>query len=383
MTTEISQKERKIIETVRENLRQLMKIHELTVSNFCNYIKSKEECTLDRTTFTRFMEGGVTKPNIAFLVSCSHAFGVSLDNLVSQDFNPYENFQGFRERYKDILTQSYGTKSFVPDFLSNEIFIVNPASSLLQKYIQPYYCYYYSTVAAENNRNNIQESLISGELNIEASGEKCKATLKIDTKMVDKDGNHKYKIYSGDVILCPSIQSIHCILTLPEGEFCFIVFRYSHLNVNMQECRLAEVLSTSSTPDKRYPIVHRMLLSKEKIRKEDWPIIAPHLRMNSREIAISEAGLSTLAEMSDDYMRIVQEILPYDSERMYLILENVVEDIAKKYLVPEELPVFMTKLRSHSFANRYNKVSTTADEEVRKVLLERGYFQENSIHKCI
>lgn len=381
MATEISQKEREIYQIVRENLRQLMKIHKLTVSNFCNFIKDNAEDTLDRTTFTKYMNGGVAKPNIAFLVACSHAFLVSLDNLVSKNFDPYENFQGFRERYKDILTQSNGTKSFVSDFLSDEIFIVNPASSYLQKYMQPYYCYYYSTVAAESNRDNTQESLISGELNIEASGEKCKATLKIDTKMVDKDGNHKYKIYSGDVILCPSIQSVHCILALPEGEFCFIIFRYSHLNVNMQECRLAEVLSTSSTPDKRYPIVHRMFLSKEKIREEDWPIIAPHLRMNSREIAISEAGLSALAEISDDYRQIVQEIGSYGSERMYLISENVVEDISKKHLTPEELPEFMTKLRSHSFANRYNKVSRTADEEVRKVLLEKGYFQGNNIHK--
>ena len=381
MATEILQKEQEIYQIVRENLRQLMKIHNLTVSNFCNFIKGNAEDTLDRSTFSKFMNEVVTKPNIAFLVACSHAFSVSLDNLVSKNFDPYENFQGFKERYKDILTQSNGTKSFVSDFLSDEIFIVNPASSYLQKYMQPYYCYYYSTVAAESNRDNTQESLISGELNIEASGEKCKATLKIDTKMVDQDGNHKYKIYSGDVILCPSIQSVHCILALPEGEFCFIIFRYSHLNVNMQECRLAEVLSTSSTPDKRYPIVHRMLLSKEEIKKKDWPIIAPHLRMNSREIAISEAGLSALAEMSDGYRQIVQEIRLYDSEQMYLISENAVEDISKKHLTSEELPVFMTMLRSHSFANRYNKVSKTADEEVRKVLLEKGYFQENNIHK--
>ena len=370
----ILEEQKNLTEIIRSNLEQLMHVHELNISNFCNYISSRGEISLTRTTFLKFMTGQVNKPNLAFLVSCSRVFEVSLDNLFSQDFNPYENFQKSKEKFKEISDyNSYGIEF---DYLSNDVFVANPNSPLLKKYMQQYFCYYYSTVATENNTDHIQDSLISGELSIEKCGEKCKAILKVNTKIRDENGNSKYKIYSGDVILCPSIQSIHCILTLPEGEFCFIIFRYSHLNVNMQDCRLAEVLSTSSTPDKRYPVVHRMLLSRVEIDEQDWPVIAPHLCMNSREILISKEGLLSLAEMSDAYKQVVEKIFLYDSDPMYCISENILEEISKNHLKPEEFPMLITELRARSYVKRYNKVNKTADEEIRKVLLERGYFKD-------
>lgn len=380
MATVISQEEKKILATIRKNLKALMDLHGLSDDSFCKYLESKGELSLHRTSLSRFLNGGTSKPNLALLVSCSRAFEIPLEHLISQDFNPNENFQIIREKYKEISTKHPNTDILGGNFLPNEIFIANPNSSLLQKYMQPYFCYYYSTVATENNTENIQESLISGELNIEACDTKCKATLKIDTKMPDIDGKPIYKIYTGDVVVCPSIQSVHCILTLPEGEFCFIIFRYSHLNVNMQECRLAEVLSTSSTPDKRYPVVHRMLLSREKIQKKDWALIAPHLCMNSREILISKKELLALSNMSADYKKVIQDILQKDSELMYCISENTIKEIYNNYLAHETFPVFITELRAHSFTKRYNKISTTADEEIRNVLLEKGYFQRSISH---
>lgn len=378
MATVISQEEKKILVTIRENIRQLMKMHGLTVSNFCKYIENKKELSIDRSTFSKFMNREGSKPNLAFLVSCSRAFEIPLDHLISQDFNPNENFQKIREKYQEISMSNPDANIFNFEYLSKDVFITNPGSPLLQKYIQPYFCYYYSTVAAENNTDKIQDALISGELIIEACDTKCKATLKINTKILDENGNPKFKIYEGDVVLCPSIQSVHCILTLPEGEFCFIIFRYSHLNIKMQECRLAEVLSTSSTPDKRYPVVHRMLLSREQILEKDWAAITPHLCMNSSEIMINKEGLLELGNISSAYSHIAQEILQRPSEQMYCIPENTVKEISQNYLKSEELPVLLAELRSHSFSKRYNKVSTTADEEIRKILLKRGYFQKNA-----
>ena len=371
---DILEEQKNLTKIIRNNLEQLMQVHELKVSNFCNYISNRGEISLERTTFLKFMNNEDSRPNLAFLVSCSRVFEVSLDNLFSQDFDPYENFQKSREKFKEISDHNSNGIEF--DNLSNDVFVANPNSTLLKKYMQPYFCYYYSTVATENNTGHIQDSLISGELSIEECGKKCKAILKVNTKIRDKDGNPKFKIYSGDVILCPSIQSINCILTLPEGEFCFIIFRYSHLNVNMQDCRLAEVLSTSSTPDKRYPVVHRMLLSREEIHEQDWSAIAPHLCMNSREILIGKDGLLSLAEMSDTYKQVVEKIFLHDSEPMYCISENILEEISKNHLKPEELPILITELRARSYVKRYNKVNKTADEEIRKVLLERGYFND-------
>ncbi len=375
MAAPISQKEKEVVKAVRNNLELLMTIHGLTLETFCNYIKNKGELSQHRSTFSRFMHGNLPRPNLAFLLSCCHAFELSLDNLVSQDFNPYENYQKTKEKYKEIFSQTPIDNIPRPNYWPKEIFVEDPNSSLFKNYMQTYFCYYFSTVSTENNSDNVQDSLISGELSFNACNNKCKATLKIDTKKTDKDGNPQFKFYSGDVILCPSIQSVHCILTLPEGEFCFIIFRYSHLNLSMQECRLAEVLSTSSIPDKRYPIVHRMLLSQKEIRKEDWAVIAPHLCMNSSEILISREELLTLTKVSDHYNQIVQDIFQNESKQMYFITEKTTKDVAKKHLTSEELPKFITDLRTHSFSKRYNKVSTKADEEVRMALLDKGYFQ--------
>lgn len=376
MGAEVLREEKKILETVRSNLNKLMTAHGFTYEGLCDYLKSKGELSVNRSTFSRFMSRQTSKPNLAFLVSCSHVFEIPLDHLISEDFDPNENFQKIREKYKSISSKSTDAAGF--EFLPNEIFITDPDSPLWQKYMQSYFCYYYSTVSAENNTDNIQESLISGQLNIEAKDGKCKATLKIDTKKTDRDGNPTFKIYSGDAILCPSIQSVHCILALPEGEFCFIIFRYSHLNVNMQDCRMAQVLSTSSTADKRYPVIHRMLLSREEICIHDLDLIASHLCLNSREILISKEELLSLANASDNHKQIVTQILQQDSEQMYCISENTVKEICKNYLSPEKFSVFIAELRAHSFASRYNKVGMTVDEEIHTALCERGYFQENA-----
>lgn len=369
--------DKEITETIRENIKFLMNIYGLKISNFCNYLESNGEKALDRTTFLKFMGGQVARPNIAFLVSCCNIFNLSMDNLISKNFNPYENAEEFRKTYKNAISDD-GTWSFDPDWQESEVFIENPACPLLEKYMQTYYCYYHSTVSSENNTNNIQESLISGTLDIKADGKRCKVTLKVDTKRLNSDGNPDYKIYNGYAIFCPSVQSVNCILTLPEGEFCFIIFRYSHLNRTKQECRLAEVLSTSSNLDKRCPVVHRMLLSKKEIRKEDLELVAPHLWLNSTEILLSEKKLSELSKVSEKYDQIVEEIMKYDSKHIYCIDETAVEKIATKYIEKEDLSMFITRLRSCSLSKRYNKVNKIADQRIHDVLLQQGYFSNTS-----
>lgn len=372
----IKQKELETLANVRNNLQRLMDEHGLKTMDFCNYIRTQNEPSMDRTSFLKFMSGKTKHINLAFLISCSHAFEVPLDNLVREDFDPKENFQKIQEKYKDISRIECNPQTFHPDDLHNNIFIENPNSPYLKEYMQTYYCYYYSTVSTENSTENVQGSLMSGELEFEPDGEKCKATLRINTKKPDENGECQYKIYSGNVILCPSIQSIHCILTLPKGEFCFIIFRYSHLNYTKQECRLAEVLSTSSIPDKRFPIVHRMLLSNQEIKEKDFTTIAPHLCLNSADIFISKSELLALSKESDNYKLIVEEILKKDSEPMYCIKEKAIKEIFEKYSDSEELPAFITNFRSHSLAKRYNKVSIKADEAIRNTLLQKGYFQK-------
>jgi hypothetical protein len=374
---EVMKADKEITETIRNNLKLLMNIYGLKTSRFCDYLENNGEKSLDRTTFSRFMGGQVARANIAFLVSCCHVFNLSMDNLISDEFNPYENAEKFRKQYRNAISDDV-TWRFDSDWQGSEIFIENPASPLLEKYIQTYHCYYHSTVSSENNTNNIQESLISGTLDIKADGKRCKAILKIDTKKLNSDGTPDFKIYSGYVIFCPSVQSVNCILTLPEGEFCFIIFRYSHLNQNKQECRLAEVLSTSSKLDKRCPVIHRMLLSNKEIQKKDMELIAPHLWLNSSEILLDDKKLSELSKLSEKYDQIVKTIMENNLERIYCVDEITVEKIATKYLKAEDLPMFITRLRACSLSKRYNKINSIADQRIHDLLSQRDYFHSPS-----
>lgn len=373
---DIQAEEKKIIETIRYNMNNFINTYGLKCEDICNFMNKKGYCSINRITLSKILGGNIQKINFAFLVAFCKTYQITLDGITSEDFNPDDYFEVMRKFSVDKTEDINKSKTVYINYPINEIFISNPKSPLLKKYIQTYYCYYYSTVATENNTGNIKDSLISGILKIEENGNRCTATLKIDTKTLDDNGKLQYKEYSGDVILCPSIQSIHCILTLPKGEFCFIIFRYSHLNFNKQECRIAEVLSTSSTPDKRYPIVHRMLLSNQKIEEKDLHIIASHLCFNSTDILISKDNLLNLAEEFSCYEPIVKEILNEKSELMYCIEEPYVKLIYEKYLNKQESPEFISRLRAYSYVKRYNKVSKSADECIRNILLKEGYYQK-------
>lgn len=382
----------KINSTICNNLKKLLEIHGLTVSNICKHIEESKELSVHRTTFNRFMnDPGNSNLPIVFLVSCCNYFKLSMDNLLSDNFNPYENYKKFNDVHAELLIsanadgrnpQGQRDVSFThPDYPANEIFVENPNSPLLKKYLQTYYCYYYSTVSSENKTDDTKEAMLSGTLKLEPDGARCKAILSIDTKTCDENGNPNYKIYEGNAVVCPSIQSLQCILHHPEGEFCFMIFRYSHLFFNNQECRLAEVLSTSSTSEKRYPTVLRMLLSKERIEDKDLEEIAPHLGLNYSNITISKAGLENLAKVSEKYGAIVQKIFETEPEEMYRIKEKKVAEIAKEFLDEDETALFLTKMRAHSFAYRYNKVSPKADDTLRKLLGQMGYYKKKKIHR--
>lgn len=364
--------------TVRNNIKKFMAFRNLDQSSFLSYIEEKNTGpVIDRTTFYRFMNSILKKVSLYFLHICCKSFSLSIDNLVSNNFNPKENIEEFNKKFSDYYAAKH-INNLSEDFFSfpqNEIFISNPDSPILKNYMQTYYCYYYSTVSSENKASNPKDSIIKGTLNINKDGTKCVAELSIDTKKRNDNG-HIYKIYTGRVVICPSIQSVHVILYLPEGEFCFIIFRYSHLNTTKQLCRVAEVLSTSSTLDRRYPTVHRMLLSNEPIKDKDLPVISPYLCLNYSDITISKKALSTLRNKSTKYYDIIENIPKKECEEMYRIKEDKVSSIAQDYLDEGELVEFITELRTRSLAYRYNKVSAIADANIKNLLDHLGYYKE-------
>lgn len=64
------------------------------------------------------------------------------------------------------------------------------------------------------------------------------------------------------------------------------------------------------------------------------------------------------------------------TQNIYFYKEKDIINSAQKYLATkEEALEFVMQLRANSYAYRYNKVSTKVDENVRNILLSKGYYK--------
>lgn len=163
------------------------------------------------------------------------------------------------------------------------------------------------------------------------------------------------------------------------GEYCFLMFRHFKLNFRKQDCRIAEVLSSSSAAEDRRPTVLRMLLSREEINDEDLELISPAFSLNYSTIAVNENDLLKVAEQSSIYKDIVDRLLKEkEPNRTFFYREDDVYNLALKYLnnSKEETLEFLMRIRKYDSSNRYNKVSQKADDAVRNILLAKGYYKK-------
>lgn len=267
--------------------------------------------------------------------------------------------------------------------MGNTNLITNPTHTQFTGYVQPYYCYYYPTHSSENKK---EENILKGILQLEPEGDYCKATLEINTNTIADDGNINYKKYTGYAAISTTVDSLNCIMYSDSlCEFCFLMFRHFKLNFGNLDCRIAEVLSSSSAAEERRPTVLRMLLSREEIDDKDLKIMAPSFSLNYSTISISKDNLQKTSNDSDVYNKIIEDLINSNiSQSMYLLKENDIFSIALKHLKNKEAALeFLMYLRANSYAYRYNKVSNKADDTVREILLSKGYYKKKSLKKTI
>ena len=386
--------------TVSRNLEKLLEARGLSQRQFCQKM-AEEKISVTRSYFNKILR----EPkyiSAAFLLSCCDFFGITLQNLVSEDFDAseyisndtrehkdYLNIQAIlkncRDKEKDVSEERQEEEEFENEqailqwkkFESGNL-ITDPSNTMFKGYLQNYYCYFYPTDSAQNKDDG---KMVKGILQLKAEKNYCKATLKIDTNIVDECGNTNYKLYEGVASNSPAVFSVNCIMYSEDiCEFCFIMFRFFKINYGKQNCRIAEALSSSSSNEDRRPTVLRMLLSQEPLAEQDLKAVAPSLFLNYSTIAISEEKLKEIGEFSEDYNNIINEITgSSNSCKMHFLKETMVFNMAEKYIKKkEDIYSFLMLLRSESYAYRYNKVSKKADDIMRKVLLSRGYYKNKN-----
>lgn len=377
---------------ISANLNKVLEDRNISKAKLCDYIQKEKGFTTSRPHLSRCLNNpDKHSVPLPFLLACCDYLKISFEDLISPNFNKNEIHENKENIiYTDLIDTSLLTQIYAENFneskstpsslqnkspKSSPLFVEDPSSPSIQKYMQNFFCYYYPTVSEENHTN---DTLLTGNLKLYAENGECKAKLIIDTDTLDENGNPNLKIYEGNFVLSTAVQCVHCILRSEKaGEYCIIIFRYSHVNYDPLHCRMAEVLTSSSTVDKRYPTVLRMFLSIEKIQEEDLKYLAPHLWLNYSKISITEEDLLSLEDISDDYKTIVHTLLDKkDAELMYRFKESDALNIAEDYLTPEELPTFLSELRRKSFAYHYNKVSPKLDATVWNLLNKRGYYQK-------
>lgn len=75
-------------ETIANNLLTIIEVKGLRKSNICNKLKESGELTIDRTTFSKYINDPTKSMPLPFLKSCCKFFNISLDDLTNENFNP-------------------------------------------------------------------------------------------------------------------------------------------------------------------------------------------------------------------------------------------------------------------------------------------------------
>ena len=386
-------------ERIVHNINSLLEAKGITPYQLQKALQDSEEFTISLSYLNKILNYPKEHSMpLVYLMQCCDFFGVSLDTMVHSSLTQEECIIKSDSKFKKLIDTPEVLKKHnhnlldkektVPNDIKitsseemsshNSLFVTDPKSKLFSSVLQSYYCYFYPTVSSENRTI---DSMLTGTLTLKPNGDRCKVTLKINTKK-KKDNNVVYKTYEGTAVISSAVQNVHCTLRSEEiGEYCYIIFRHFHLNYALQDCHMAAVLSTSSAGSsrERYPTLLRMFLSRQEIRVEDLKFLAPHLWLNYSQITISEEGLLALKDISSDYNEIVEDLFnKADQEYMYLFKEKDVISLAKNYLDKTEVIRFLTELRLQSYAYRYNKVSDTVESTVRDLLISLGYYKNNT-----
>lgn len=232
-----------------------------------------------------------------------------------------------------------------------------------------YSIYFYSTISSETK-------LIHGQLSLNNTDEnRCKINLKLYTGKIDISGEKITKNYTGDMIISIPLSSCYCILVNQSiGEMCFLIFHHMFLFNHDMMCRVGAALTTSSGENRR-PTLHRMIISKYDFdlqdNSPDLHFLKGQLKLNDSQIIIPKSSFEEVKKYI--FQNNLKEFQTFFSsferlsstEEYYIIDENKLLD--SNFSVSTKIQC-ISLLREKSISNKYNKISSKADEYLFKYL---------------
>lgn len=241
--------------------------------------------------------------------------------------------------------------------------ICNASHQELKAYLGSYNCVFFST------DSSVKEP-VHGSLEIESGGSDnlpCIAHFKI----FSKDGT-PIKWYSGPFIINRHYRTWHCILIgQDKQEVCMLTASHFNATVHTNLMNIALAITTSAGTQKR-PVVHRMLISRDKLSEEKLRLLTSQLRLNTDKILISDEGLHSLEDLAS---KIEDSLEKYVLEKCIALIRN--EGTEVKYFRLDESLIYDTEkidcskemkswavsqIRNYTDGEYYNKLSQTVHD---------------------
>lgn len=317
--------------------------------------------------YIRFPEKHTMSPLIVKTIC--EIFGVTFNDIAYDSSQEIDNDDNGID---DIFEYRY----IVNSFCKENGFEHDPKE--FEGILTTYNCYFYPTSPGD--------SPIIGSLIFEKCHKICKAFLKLDTNSFDEQRKKEkfIKEYSGFVVVSTKMNCVYCILKSTRlGELCVLSFRYKQLHGKTLQCRLAEVLTISAGAIKNCPTSQRMLICKktDSLNEFDYKRIFPHLKMVGTHYVITENDMNHIAEMSEEYSRMIKKIKKHCDEEKgkggnYCSLTY---RFAEVFLIAistslDDQSEFMSTIKEYSIAEYNDRINKFSDDLARDYLLSNNIF---------
>lgn len=204
-------------------------------------------------------------------------------------------------------------------FLGNlgEAFVTNSDAKEFDGLQGKYHVLFHSTGADE-------EKVLEGTLQIgRALGEKmCRVRFTLDTGEYDRQGDPVQKQYEGQTVIAPMSEIIYCILSSErQGEISILTFRYRSFKVKDMACRMGLAL-TVSAGEQRFPVAHKLFISREKLTGTLRENILQMLRLSNHEFKVSQHTLDIIKRQYPKYAPVCNELQGKEFRKYITVDEN-------------------------------------------------------------
>lgn len=240
-------------------------------------------------------------------------------------------------------------------------------------YVGEYYCYFFPTKSKEKKP-------LTGKLTIHPGLNEDGHDITFAINLKKADGPYK-KEYKGNIYFSKKLRHFYCILYSSKlCEMCFLSFKHITLNHIKLDCRLCEALTVSAGGDSHNPTVHRLFFSREEIKPAHYEKLFSMIKLTSSRIILSKKNLDKLIKKKLLTQNIADAIIrKYPLQETIMgkesgILEAIEEQESDKTMHLQ----YLANVLNYSQNEKYNKTSSAADNNIRQLLIDLGYYNSSS-----